>query len=152
MKDFAGTPGTLTGLFLRMAQCCFAAGSIASMVTTKTFFSITAFCYLIASMGLQLVWSFGLASLDAYALVRKKILHNPVLVSLFVVGDWVTATLSLAAAASSAGVTVLYFGDLGGCSFGEECTKFQMAVALAFLSWITIAISSLIMFWLLAAS
>ncbi|KAL0349012.1 UNVERIFIED_CONTAM: CASP-like protein 5B3 [Sesamum angustifolium] len=151
MKNFAGAPGTWTGLILRMAQCLFAVGSIASMATTKSFFSYTAFCYLIASMGLQVIWSFGLAFMDAYALLTKKVLHNPVLVSLFVVGDWVTATLSLAAAASSAGITVLYFGDLGGCSLGEECIKYEMAVALAFLSWITIAISSLIMFWLLAA-
>ncbi|KAL3506101.1 hypothetical protein ACH5RR_031483 [Cinchona calisaya] len=152
MKDFAGTPGTLTGLILRIVQCLFAAGSIASMATRKSFFNITAFCYLIASMGLQVIWSFGLASLDAYALARKKIPHNRVSVSLFVVGDWVTATLSLSAAASSAGVTVLYFNDMGSCSFGEECTKFQMAVALAFLSWITTAISSIIMFLLLAAA
>lgn len=49
------------------------------------------FCsYLIASMGLQFIWSFVLAVLDAYAFVRKKALHNPVLVSLFVVGDWVS--------------------------------------------------------------
>lgn len=151
MKDFAGTPGTLTGLILRMAQCLFAAGSIASMATTRNFFNITAFCYLIASMGLQLVWSFGLASLDVYALATKKILHNPVLVSLFAVGDWVTATLSLAAAASSAGITVLYVHDFEDCRFGNECIQFQLAVASAFLSWITIGISSLIMFWLLAA-
>lgn len=47
------------------------------------------FSYLIASMGLQGLWSFGLACLDAYALKLKKDLHNPILVSLFVVGDWV---------------------------------------------------------------
>lgn len=47
------------------------------------------FSYLIASMGLQMLWSFGLACLDAYALRRKRDLQNPVLVSLFVVGDWV---------------------------------------------------------------
>lgn len=41
-------------------------------------------------MGLQAIWSFVLALVDAYALVRKKVLHNPVLVSLFVVGDWVS--------------------------------------------------------------
>lgn len=46
MKDFAGTPGTITGLVLRVSQCLFAAGSIASMATTKNFFSITAFWYL----------------------------------------------------------------------------------------------------------
>jgi hypothetical protein len=41
-------------------------------------------------MGLQVIWSLVLAVLDAYAFVRKKALHNPVLVSLFVVGDWVS--------------------------------------------------------------
>lgn len=46
-------------------------------------------------MGLQLVWSFGLASFDAYALATKKILHNPILVSLFAVGDWVSLLLVL---------------------------------------------------------
>ncbi|KAJ8547254.1 hypothetical protein K7X08_010840 [Anisodus acutangulus] len=119
MKDFAGTPGTLTGLFLRMAQCFFAAGAIASMVTTKGFFNVTAFCYLIASMALQVFWSIGLAFLDAYFLAKKKTFHNHVLLSLFVVGDWCTAILSLAAAASSAGVTVLCFHDLGGCGFAS---------------------------------
>ncbi|KAK7391623.1 hypothetical protein VNO78_20040 [Psophocarpus tetragonolobus] len=151
MKDFSGTPGTVLGLALRMSQFIFAAGSIAAMATTPNFFNFTAFCYLIASMGLQVIWSFVLALLDAYALVRKKVLHNAVLVSLFVVGDWVTATLSLAAASSSAGITVLYFNDLGHCHFGEECQKYQISVALAFLSWFPISISSLIMLWLLAA-
>lgn len=47
------------------------------------------FSYLIASMGLQVLWSFGLACLDMYALRRKRDLQNPILVSLFVVGDWV---------------------------------------------------------------
>jgi hypothetical protein len=41
-------------------------------------------------MALQIIWSFVLASLDAYALVKKKVLLNPVLISLFVVGDWVS--------------------------------------------------------------
>ncbi|XP_022748988.1 CASP-like protein 5B3 isoform X2 [Durio zibethinus] len=126
MRAFPGSPGTLTSLFLRIVQCVFAAGSIASMATTTSFFNFTAFCYLIASMGLQVVWSFALALLDGIALVKKKVLHNPILVSLFVVGDWVTATLSLAAASSSAGIAVLYFNDLGNCKFGEECQKYQL--------------------------
>lgn len=44
-------------------------------------------------MGLQLLWSFGLACLDVYALRGKKDLQNPILVSLFVVGDWVCSHL-----------------------------------------------------------
>ncbi|TYI38696.1 hypothetical protein ES332_A02G046400v1 [Gossypium tomentosum] len=90
MRAIPGSPGTLTSLFLRIMQCVFAAGSIASMSTTSNFFNFTAFCYLIASMGLQVVWSFALAILDGVALVKKKVLHNPVLVSLYVVGDWVS--------------------------------------------------------------
>jgi len=43
-------------------------------------------------MGLQVLWSFGLACLDIYALRRKRDLQNPILVSLFVVGDWVIVT------------------------------------------------------------
>ncbi|XP_038701516.1 CASP-like protein 5B2 [Tripterygium wilfordii] len=66
-------------------------------------------------MGLQLLWSLGLACLDVYALRGKRDLQSPVLVSLFVVGDWVTSILSLAAACSSAGVAVLYAKDLHVC-------------------------------------
>ncbi|KAB2066481.1 hypothetical protein ES319_A09G163300v1 [Gossypium barbadense] len=88
MKVFIGSPGTVSGLMLRIYQCAFAAASIAVMVSASDFSSYTAFCYLIASMGLQLLWSFGLACLDVYALRRKRDLQNPVLVSLFVVGDW----------------------------------------------------------------
>ncbi|KAH1096388.1 hypothetical protein J1N35_013309 [Gossypium stocksii] len=151
MRAIPGSPGTLTSLFLRIMQCVFAAGSIASMSTTSNFFNFTAFCYLIASMGLQVVWSFALAILDGIALVKKKVLHNPVLVSLYVVGDWVTALLSLAAASSSGGIAVLYFNDLGSCGLGEECQKYQLAVALAFLGWVAVSISSLIMLWLFVA-
>ncbi|ESW17833.1 hypothetical protein PHAVU_007G272500 [Phaseolus vulgaris] len=151
MHDLWGGPGSVLGLVLRMTQFTFAAGSIASMATTTSFFNLTAFCYLIASMGLQIIWSFLLALMDLFSLVRNQTLLNPVLVSLFVVGDWVTATLSLAAASASAGITVLYFRDLGHCHFGEECQKYQISVALAFLSWFSTSISSLVMFWLLAA-
>ncbi|MBA0786359.1 hypothetical protein Gotri_028109 [Gossypium trilobum] len=172
MRAIPGSPGTLTSLFLRIMQCVFAAGSIASMSTTSNFFNFTAFwydssgamllcfcflisilccevedhvSYLIASMGLQVVWSFALAILDGIALV-KKVLHNPVLVSLYV-----TALLSLAAASSSGGIAVLYFNDLGSCGLGEECQKYQLAVALAFLGWVAVSISFLIMLWLFAA-
>ncbi|CAN6547791.1 unnamed protein product [Malus baccata var. baccata] len=186
MRDFPGTPGTLTGLLLRISQCVFAAGSIAFMATTASFFNFTAFCYLIALMGLQLIWSSVLALLDVYSLVKMKALHNPVLVSLFVVGDWVSlyksATLfssymksvfkhhsacgltayslnvsigySNIVSCSSFGLSslsVLYFSYLSDCNSGEECQKYQIAVGLAYMSWLTIAISSLIMLWLSAA-
>ncbi|KAG5068856.1 hypothetical protein JHK85_001233 [Glycine max] len=110
-------------------------------------------CYLIASMGLQVLWSFGLACLDIYALRRKRDLQNPILVSLFVVGDWVTATLSLAAACSSAGIVVLYTRDLTACATSKHltCNRYQISVAMAFVTWVLTAMSSHVMFWILAS-
>lgn len=153
MKDLIGSPGTVSGFLLRVGQCLFAGASIGVMVTADRFSSYTAFCYLIASMGLQLLWSFGLSCLDVYALRRKRDLQNPVLVSLFVVGDWVTATLSLAAACSSAGVVVLYAKDLDSCSdqTSLQCSRLQISVSLAFVTWFLIAASSHVMFWILAS-
>ncbi|KAF9591308.1 hypothetical protein IFM89_003620 [Coptis chinensis] len=40
-------------------------------------------------MGLQVLWSLGLMCLDIYALRIERDIQNPVLVSLFVVGDWI---------------------------------------------------------------
>ncbi|GMH23065.1 hypothetical protein Nepgr_024908 [Nepenthes gracilis] len=154
MKEVVGGPGTKSGLMLRLGQCMFAAASIGVMVSASPFSNYTAFCYLIASMGLQVLWSFGLACLDVHALRIKRDLQNPILVSLFVVGDWVTATLSLAAACSSAGVVILYSRDLDFCTTAVPklpCSKFQISVAFAFITWFLIATSSHVMFWILAS-
>ncbi|KAH9302688.1 hypothetical protein KI387_014271, partial [Taxus chinensis] len=88
-----------------------------------------------AAMALQFLWSFILATLDLYALLIKRGLHNSVLLSLFVVGDWVTATLSLAAACSTAGVIVLFDNDLSYCD-QIHCHRYQLSAAMAFLSWL----------------
>ncbi|KAG5379596.1 hypothetical protein IGI04_027438 [Brassica rapa subsp. trilocularis] len=156
MKKIIGGPGTVCGLLLRIGQCASAAASIGVMLSSTEFYTRTAFWYafyLIASMGLQLLWSFGLACLDVYALRGKKDLQNPILVSLFVVGDWVTAMLSLAAACSSAGVVVLFARDLKYCNIREQfsCLRYQVSVALAFVSWFQIAVSSHVTFWILAS-
>ncbi|KAG0489513.1 hypothetical protein HPP92_006376 [Vanilla planifolia] len=147
MKVLVGSPGTVSGLLLRTGQCLFAGASIAVMVSASGFSSYTAFCYLIASMGLQALWSLGLGCLDSYAIRMKRDLHNPVLVSLFVV----TATLSLAAACSSAGVAVLFARDVEFCHVFPllSCSKFEISIAFAFVAWLLIAVSSLVMFWLL---
>ncbi|KAK4480977.1 hypothetical protein RD792_011841 [Penstemon davidsonii] len=153
MKDMFGSPGTVSGLLLRIGQSLFAAASIGVMVSALGFSNFTAYCYLIASMGLQVLWSSGLACLDIYALRIKKDLRNPVLVSLFVVGDWVTATLSLAGACSSAGIAVLYAKDLNFCTGPTHlpCYKFEISIVLAFGTWFLIAMSSHVMFWILAS-
>ncbi|KAK4742590.1 hypothetical protein SAY87_000591 [Trapa incisa] len=153
MKDLIGGPGTVNGMVLRIGQSAFAAASIFVMVTTVGFYRYTAFCFLIASMGLQVLWSFGLTCLDIYALRKKRDLQNPVLVSLFVVGDWVTATLSLAASCASAGVVVLFARDIGNCkdAYLHSCRGFQISVGFAFIAWALIAMSSHVMFWMLAS-
>ncbi|RVX13734.1 CASP-like protein 5B2 [Vitis vinifera] len=73
-----------------------------------------------------------------------------------VISQWasyVTSLLSLAAASASAGVVLLYARDLNFCSsiIHPPCTKFQISVALAFISWFLLAISSYVMFWLLCS-
>ncbi|KAG6491076.1 hypothetical protein ZIOFF_052408 [Zingiber officinale] len=86
-------------------------------------------------MGLQALWSLGLACLDIYAIK-------------------VTATLSLAAACSSAGVTVLFVKDTNFCkSYSQfSCGKFQVSTAMAFISWMFVSASALVMFWILTSS
>lgn len=153
MREPVGSPGTWSGLSLRVGQFAFAAASICVMSSALGFANYTAFCYLIASMGLQALWSLGLACLDGYALKLKKDLHNAVLVSLFVVGDWVTAILSFAAACSAGGVVVLFDRDVYFCRRDPQlpCGTFELATAFAFLSWAFSATSALVMFWLLAS-
>ncbi|KAI5670599.1 hypothetical protein M9H77_10963 [Catharanthus roseus] len=154
MKELFGSPGKASGLCLRIGQCLFAAASLGVMASASGFSTATAFCYLIASMGLQLLWSFGLACFDIHALRLKRDLHNHVFVSLFVVGDWVTAMLSLAAACSSAGVIVLLLKDTNICRLDAKlsCNKYQISVALAFVSWFLLGISSYVMLWLAASA
>ncbi|EFJ29295.1 hypothetical protein SELMODRAFT_410131 [Selaginella moellendorffii] len=116
MKDYEGMPSTLGGLVLRSGQFACAVTALSIMISIPDFSSVTAFCYLVAAMALQLLWSVSLAVVDGYALLLRRTLHNPVLLSLLVIGDWVTSTLSLAAACSSAGITVLIDSDLAQCA------------------------------------
>ncbi|CAN6346599.1 unnamed protein product [Urochloa humidicola] len=120
MPGRAGRPGSWGGLLLRVGQTFFAAACIGVMGSSLGFASYTAFCYLVASMGLQMVWSFALACLDGYAIKANKDLSSPILLSLFVVGDWVTAILSFAASSSAGGVVILFQKDVLFCrSFYE---------------------------------
>ncbi|KAI9175170.1 hypothetical protein LWI28_028479 [Acer negundo] len=106
-----GSRGTVSGLVLSIGRCVFTAASVGLIVSSPGFSIYFSFCYFIASMGLQMLWSFGLACLDSYALSRKRDLRDPVLVGLLVVGDLVTAILSLAAVCSLAGVMVYFEKD-----------------------------------------
>nr|P0DI70.1 RecName: Full=CASP-like protein 5A1; Short=GbCASPL5A1 [Ginkgo biloba] len=150
MKDYQGMPGTLGGLALRLGQFCFAVVAFSIMLSTDDFSTVTAFCYLVAATVLQCLWSLALAVIDGYALLVKRSLRNSLVVSLFVVGDGVTATLTFAAACASAGITVLIGNDLRECD-QNHCGKYETATAMAFLSWFMVSPSFLLTFWLLAS-
>lgn len=150
MEDVQGMPGTTGGLLLRLLQFFFAVVALCVMATTNDFASVTAFCYLVAAVILQSLWSLSLAFIDIYALLVKRCLRNPQLTCLFAIGDGITATLTFAAACSSAGITVLIGNDLNICA-ENHCASFETATAMAFISWFTVSPSFLLNFWSLAS-
>lgn len=150
MKDVQGMPGTPGGLGLRLCQFVFAVISLCVMATTSDFPSVTAFCYLVAAVSLQSLWSLSLAIVDIYALLVRRSLQNSMVVGLFAVGDGITSTLTFAAACASAGITVLIGNDLGRCDV-NHCKRFEAATAMAFISWFAVSPSFLLNFWSLAS-
>uniref|UniRef100_A0ACD5YQD9 Uncharacterized protein n=1 Tax=Avena sativa TaxID=4498 RepID=A0ACD5YQD9_AVESA len=150
MKDTQGAPGTPGGLGLRLVQVFFAAASLAAMVSTNDFASVTAFCYLVAALILQCLWSLSLALVDIYALLVKRSLRNLQASCIFSIGDLITGTLTLGAACASAGITVLIGNDLEICA-GNHCASFMTATAMAFISWFALAPSCVLNFWSVAS-
>lgn len=150
MKDLQGMPGTLGSLFLRVSQLVFAIISMCVMVTTSDFATVTAFSYLVAAVGLQIIWSLVLAIADVYAILVKRSFRNAAVVSLFAIGDGITSTLTFAAACASAGITVLISNDLEKCKV-NHCARFMSATAMAFLSWFAASPSFFMNFWSLAS-
>ncbi|EFJ34063.1 hypothetical protein SELMODRAFT_76503 [Selaginella moellendorffii] len=148
IKELQGMPGTVGGLALRVGQVGFAACAFSVMIRVKDFSTITAFCYLVASMVLQFVWSLTLALVDLSVLLKRTSLRNSVFLSLCVVGDWITATLTFAAACASSGIAVLIDRDLKAC--GNQCAKYETAAAMTFLTWLMVSPSFFFAFWLLA--
>lgn len=150
MKDFPGSPGTAGGLALRFTQFGFSLISLCIMVSIAGFSSVTAFCFLVATMVFQCIWSLCLGALDIYALLTQRSFRNPLIVSLFVVGDWVTSTMTFAGACAAAGITVLIDNDLEQCG-PNHCGRFEAAAAMAFMSWTATTLSFCLSFWLLAS-
>jgi hypothetical protein len=61
----------------------------------------------------------------------------------------VISTITFAGACATAGITVLIDNDLNQCG-PNHCRKYEVAAAMAFMSWIMAAPSFLLAFWLLA--
>ncbi|CAH8361750.1 unnamed protein product [Eruca vesicaria subsp. sativa] len=142
MKDVQGMPGTTGGLILRLSQFVSALISVSVMITTSDYRFATAFCCLVLAVSLQSLWSLTLFIIDAYALLVKRSLRNLLIVQCFTVGDGVTAS-------ASAGITVL-INDLDRCDV-NQCTRFETAVAMAFISWFAVSPSFILNFWSLAS-
>uniref|UniRef100_A0A803M7U6 CASP-like protein n=1 Tax=Chenopodium quinoa TaxID=63459 RepID=A0A803M7U6_CHEQI len=96
MKDLQGMAGTPGGLVLRLFQSFFAIGAFLVMSTTSDFPSVTAFRFLVAASGLQILWSLSLAMLDIYAILVKRNFRNRRAVSLFAAGDVMVGSLTTA--------------------------------------------------------
>ncbi|GJN18107.1 hypothetical protein PR202_gb05232 [Eleusine coracana subsp. coracana] len=95
MKNMVGSPGTWSGLVLRVLQfvCAAASLSVEAMSSAYAFKRYIAFVYLTSSMAWQLVYSLICCCLDIYALRTELDLHNPVFVWPMVITDWVSHLL-----------------------------------------------------------
>ncbi|KAL2938354.1 CASP-like protein 5A2 [Bienertia sinuspersici] len=150
VKDIPGMPGTPSSLVLRLLQSFFAIGACVVMSTTSDFPSVTAFRYLVAATGLQIIWSLLLAIIDIYGILVQRRFRNRRAVKLFAAGDGITSTLTFAAACASAGITVLIHNDLASCS-RNHCVQFETSTGLAFMTWFAALPCFLLNLWTLAS-
>ncbi|KAK1277764.1 hypothetical protein QJS04_geneDACA023848 [Acorus gramineus] len=81
--------------------------SLLVMSVDVQFYSYTTFCFLVTIMGLVIPWSSTLALVDIYSIFTRCHLHQPGVMVIVVIGDWVLALLSLAAASASASVVAI---------------------------------------------
>ncbi|RWR74234.1 CASP-like protein 5C1 [Cinnamomum micranthum f. kanehirae] len=151
MDEMPGSLGTSASLSLRLGQALFSSASLFFMSVGVEFYSYSAFCYLVTIMGLVIPWSFTLAIVDAYSLFVECPFHQPGIMMIIAVGDWVLSMLSLAAACSTAGVVDLLLDIDGSYCAPKLCGRYQLSAAMAFLSWFLTAISSFVNLWLLAS-
>ncbi|KAF7096670.1 hypothetical protein CFC21_098575 [Triticum aestivum] len=152
MKRIVGSPGTWSGMALRLSQCVFAAASSSAMASAFGSSDYSAYFYLDTALTLQFLWSMGFACVDIFALRNKKDLHTaPELILIFLIGDWVLAVLMFSGACAAASVTIFFRMDVRFCAEYRRlpCAQFELSVALAFIAWLLQAASSFSGFWLL---
>ncbi|KAK1300764.1 hypothetical protein QJS10_CPB13g00135 [Acorus calamus] len=149
-----GTPGALrtsASLSLRLGQALFSTASLLFMSVDVQFYSYTSFCFLVIIMGLLIPWSSTLALFDIYSIFTRCRLRQPVIMVIVVIGDWVLALLSLAAASATASVTDLLTSSGQAYCPPKFCGRYQLSAAMAFLSWFLTVASSLFNLWLIAS-
>ncbi|XP_037418411.1 CASP-like protein 5B3 [Triticum dicoccoides] len=153
MKRVVGSPGTWSGMALRLSQCVCAAASTFSMVSGFGYSNYSAFFYLIVALILQIMWSSRLAYKDIFALRNKKDLHTRDNLLFIVIVDWVMAIFMFSAACASASLTIFLMWDVNFCGTYSRlaCQQFALSVVLAFITWLLQAASSFSVFWLLVS-
>ncbi|XP_037410415.1 CASP-like protein 5B3 isoform X1 [Triticum dicoccoides] len=151
MKRVVGSPGTWSGMALRLSQCVFAAASVFSLVSGFGYSNYGAFFFLILALILQLMWSSRLAYKDIFALRNKKDLHTRDNLLFIVTVDWVVAIFMFSGSCASASLTILFLWDVNLCNAYSRlaCRQFALSVVLAFITWLLQAASSFSGFWLL---
>ncbi|CAM0944101.1 unnamed protein product [Alopecurus aequalis] len=150
MKFVLGSPGTWSGMALRVSQCVFAAASICAMVSNFGYSNFSAFFYMNTTLILQFMWSLGLACVDIFSMRNQKDLHNPGIVFPIVLIDSILAVLVFSGASASASVAI-FFRDMNFCRiyWRLACGRFTLSVVLAFIVWSLDAASSFSGFWLM---
>ncbi|KAJ8764291.1 hypothetical protein K2173_006031 [Erythroxylum novogranatense] len=148
-EEVPGAMGTSASLALRLGQTIFSTASLLFMCLGVNFYTYNAYCFLVTVMGLVIPWSVSLVLVDAYCVFFKCSPHQPRILLVIIIGDWVLSFLSLAAASSTASVTDLLV-DVGS-SFcpAKLCGRYQLSAAMAFLSWFLTFASALFNLWLL---
>ncbi|PIN19614.1 hypothetical protein CDL12_07716 [Handroanthus impetiginosus] len=114
------------------------------------FYGYTAFRFLVTIMGLVIPCSLAWALVDAFVTYVKHPVYPPGIHSIILVGDWVLSYLSLAASCSVGSVSDV-LGASGQYSFciGKVWARYQLAAAMAFLSWSLLFASFLFNLWIL---
>ncbi|KAI5002438.1 CASP-like protein 5B3 [Hordeum vulgare subsp. vulgare] len=153
MKRVVGSPGTWSGMALRLSQCVFAAASNFALHSAFGYSDYSAFFYLNVVLILQLMWSLGLACKDIFALRNKKDLHTEDNLSFVVTTDFVVAIFTFSGACASASVAIFFMWDVHFCGVYSQlaCRQFALSAILAFITWLLQAASSFSGFWLLVS-
>ncbi|XP_054779341.1 CASP-like protein 5C1 isoform X2 [Prosopis cineraria] len=149
MDELPGSVGTIASFSLRLGQTMFSSASLLFMSFGVEFYSYTAFCYLVTIMGLVIPWSFTLALVDGYSVLLKCPIHQPIILLIIVIGDWILSVLTLAAACSTSSVVDLLIHSHGSYCPWKYCSRYQISAVMAFLSWILSLASCLFNLWLL---
>ncbi|XP_059293736.1 CASP-like protein 5C3 [Lycium ferocissimum] len=149
MDELPGTMGTSASLALRFGQCLFSIASLLFMFLGVPFYSFSALCFMMTVMGLVMAWSLTLVMVDVFSVLIQRPYHQPGIISVVVLGDWVLSFLSLAASCSTASVAeYLIRSSSPNCS-GNLCTRYQLSACMGFFAWFLTLASALFHLWLL---